>query len=153
MESRLRVAGHPIHPILVMFPLGLFAMAVIFDVAHLTGAPAMLGAVAYWTIAAGLLGGVLAALAGAVDLMFVPAGTPAKRAGVMHGLVNMGVLLLFAVIFMLRMATDDRVAGGGLLTVEILALAGAVVGAYVNGELVRLGAPAFAGPVAGHRTS
>src|SRR3712207_3541530 len=98
MESRLRVAGHPVHPVLVMFPLGLFAMAVIFDVAHFGGAPAMLGAVAYWTIAAGLVGGVLAALAGAIDLIFIPNGTAAKRAGVMHGLINMGVLLLFAVI-------------------------------------------------------
>ncbi|HEX8346213.1 MAG TPA: DUF2231 domain-containing protein [Actinoplanes sp.] len=154
MESRLRVAGHPIHPILVMFPLGLFAMAVIFDVAHLAGAPAMLGAVAYWTVAAGLIGGVLAALAGAVDLMFIPNGTAAKRAGVMHGLINMGVLLLFAVILMLRMASHDRVAGGGLLTVELLALAGAFVGAWYGGELVnRLSAPtAFAQPAAGHRT-
>jgi uncharacterized membrane protein len=154
MESRLRVAGHPIHPVLVMFPLGLFAMAVIFDVAHFAGAPAMLGAVAYWNIAAGLVGGVLAALAGAIDLIFIANGTAARRAGVMHGLINMGVLLLFAVIFMLRMASHDRVAGGGLLTVEMLALAGAVVGAWFSGELVdRLSAsPAFVRPAAGHRT-
>ena len=153
MESRLRVAGHPIHPVLMMFPLGLFAMAVIFDIANLSGAPAMLGAVAYWTVAAGLIGGVLAALAGTVDLMFIPNGTPAKRAGVMHGLINMGVLLLFAVILMLRMANHDRAAGVGLLVVEVLALGGAVVGAWFSGELVnRLGAPAFAPPVAGQRT-
>jgi hypothetical protein len=89
-----------------------------------------------------------------VDLMFIPTGTPAKRAGVLHGLINMGVLLLFAVILMLRMASHDRVAGGGLLAVELLALAGAVVGAWFSGELVnRLAAPpAFAQPAAGHRT-
>jgi uncharacterized membrane protein len=152
MESRLKVAGHPIHPILVMFPLGLFAMAVIFDIANLTGAPAMLGAVAYWNIVAGLVGGVLAALAGAVDLMFIPNGTPAKRSGVLHGLINMGVLLLFAVILILRMATHDRIAGGGLLLVEVLALAGALVGAWFTGGLNRSGAAAFARPVAGQRT-
>jgi hypothetical protein len=72
----------------------------------------------------------------------------------MHGLINMGVLLLFAVILMLRMASHDRVAGGGLLAVELLALAGAFVGAWFGGELVnRLSAPtAFAQPAAGHRT-
>src|SRR5687767_13338335 len=128
MESRLRVAGHPIHPVLVMFPLGLFAMAVIFDAANLLGGPAILGEVAYWNVAGGLLGGILVALAAAVDLAFIPSGTPAKRAGVLYGLINMGVLLLFAVIMMVRMGAGDRSAGGGLFVVELLALGATVVG-------------------------
>ena len=65
MESRLSIAGQAVQPILVMFPLGLFAMAVIFDVANLLGGPGMLGALAYWNIVAGLAGGFLAMLAGA----------------------------------------------------------------------------------------
>ena len=43
MESRLRIAGQAVQPILVAFPLGLFVMAVIFDVADLSGAPSILG--------------------------------------------------------------------------------------------------------------
>jgi uncharacterized membrane protein len=152
MESRLRVAGHPIHPVLVMFPLGLFAMAVIFDAANLLGGPAILGEVAYWNVCGGLVGGILVALAGAVDMTFIPHGTPAKRAGVMHGLINMGVLLLFAVILMVRVGSGDRSAGGGLFVVELIALGGAVVGAWFSGELVdRLSGPAFAQPAAGQR--
>ena len=106
-----------------MFPLGLFSMAVLFDLADLLGAPDIIGALAYWNIVAGLIGGVLAALANAIDLMFVRNGTPAKRIGVLQGLSNMGVLILFAVILMLRMRTPDRVASGGLFAVELLALA------------------------------
>jgi len=136
MESRLRIAGEAIQPVLVMFPLGLFAMAVIFDLADLLGAPQIIGALAYWNIVAGLVGGVLAALAGGIDLMFVRNGTRAKRIGVLRGLMNMGVLILFAVILMLRMRTPDRVAGGGLLVVELLALAAAGYGAWYCGELV-----------------
>ena len=64
MESRLKIAGQAVQPILVMFPLGLFAMAIIFDLANLAGGPSILGALAYWNIVAGLVGGVLAALAG-----------------------------------------------------------------------------------------
>ena len=137
MESRLRIAGQAVQPVLVMFPLGLFSMAVLFDLANLLGAPSIIGALAYWNIVAGLIGGVLVALAGAIDLMFVRNGTRAKRIGVLQGLMNLGVLILFAVILMLRMRTPDRVAGGGLFTVELLALGAAVFGAWYCGELVK----------------
>jgi uncharacterized membrane protein len=151
VESRLRIAGHPIQPVLVMFPLGLFVMALIFDAAHLLGGPALLGVVAYWNIGAGLIGGVLAALAGLIDLMFIPPNTRARRVGAANGLVNFGVLLFFTVILIVRMG-DNRSAGGGLFVVELVALGAAVFAAWLGGELVdRLGAPAFARPVVGHR--
>ncbi|PRY29460.1 DUF2231 domain-containing protein [Pseudosporangium ferrugineum] len=152
MESRLRIAGQAVQPVLVMFPLGLFAMAVFFDIGNLLGGPDILGALAYWNIVAGLVGGILAALATAIDVMFVRNGTPAKRIGVLQSLANMGVLILFAVILMLRMRTPDRVAGGGLLAVEILALAGAVFGAWYGGELVNRRAATFARAQAGNRS-
>jgi uncharacterized membrane protein len=144
MESRLRVAGEAVQPVLVMFPLGLFTMAVLFDIGNLLGGPDILGALAYWNIVAGLVGGVLVVLAGAIDVLLVDDGA-AKRVGVLRNLTNMGVLILFAVILMLRMRTPDRVAGGGLFTVELLALAAAVFGAWFGGELVnRRRRPAFA---------
>jgi uncharacterized membrane protein len=153
MESRLRISGQAVQPVLVMFPLGLFAMAVLFDMGNVFGGPEILGVLAYWNIVAGLIGGLLAALAGAIDVMFVRNGTPAKRKGVLIGLANMGVLLLFTVILMLRMRTPDRVAGGGLLAVELLSLAAAVFGTwYGNGLANRRTGPAFARARAGHRS-
>ena len=152
MDSRLRIAGQAVQPVLVMFPLGLFAMAVLFDLGNVFGGPDILGALAYWNVVAGLIGGVLAAAASALDLMFAR-DTLQKRAGVLQGLVNMGVLLAFAVILMVRMRTADRVAGGGLVAIEVLALAGAVFGAWYGGELVnRRRSPAFARAEAGNRT-
>jgi len=151
MESRLRIAGQAVQPVLIMFPLGLFSMAVLFDVGNLLGGPDLLGALAYWNIVAGLLGGVLTALASAIDLIFVPGGTPGKRIGVMLTLVNMGVLVLFAVILMVRMRTPDRVAGGGLLAIELVSLAAAVYGAWFGGELVNRLPAAFARARTGHR--
>src|SRR3954467_4040343 len=99
MESRLSIAGQAVQPILVMFPLGLFAMAVIFDLANLAGGPNILGALAYWNVVAGLIGGIPATLAGAIDLAFVHS-PDAKRIGVLRVLLNMGALILFAVILM-----------------------------------------------------
>ena len=136
MESRLRIAGQAVQPVLVMFPLGLFMMAVFFDIGNLLGGPDILGVLAYWNIVAGLIGGVLAGLASAIDLMFVRNRTRAKRMGVLLVLINMGVLILFAVILMLRMRSPDRVAGGGLIAVELLSLVAAVFGAWYGGELV-----------------
>jgi uncharacterized membrane protein len=144
MESRLRIAGQAVHPVLVMFPLGLFAMAVLFDMGNVLGGPDILGSLGYWNIVAGLIGGVLVALAGAIDLALMR-GTQAKRLAVLQNLVNMGVLILFAVIAMLRMQSPDRVAGAGLLMVEVVALVAAFFGAWYGGEIVnRRTAPAFA---------
>jgi uncharacterized membrane protein len=150
MESRLRIAGQAVQPILVMFPLGLFALATIFDVAHLLGAPAILGALAYWNIVAGLVSGVLAAVAGAIDVAYVRRPV-AKRIGVLRGLLNMGVLILFAVALMVRVGAPDRAAGVGLFFVELLALAIAGFGVWFGGELANGRAPAFARAAAGHR--
>jgi uncharacterized membrane protein len=135
-----------------MFPLGLFTMAVLFDVGDLMGGPNLLGSLAYWNIVGGLIGGVLTALASAVDLMFIARDSPGRRVGVGLTLVNIGVLVLFAVILMVRMRTPDRVASGGLLVIEVLSLAAAVYGAWFGGELVnRRPAGVFARAQAGHR--
>jgi uncharacterized membrane protein len=150
MESRLKIANQAVQPILVMFPLGLFSMAVIFDLATLAGAPNIVGSLAYWNVAAGLVGGVLAAIAGAIDVMFIRR-PEAKRLGALRGLLNMGVLILFAVILMVRVGAHDRVAGVGLFFVELLALAIAGFGAWFGGELANGRAPAFARAAVGHR--
>ncbi|GIE35480.1 hypothetical protein Ait01nite_085250 [Actinoplanes italicus] len=152
MESRLSVAGQAVQPILVMFPLGLFAMAVMFDMADLLGGPSILGALAYWNVVAGLVGGALAAVAGAVDVMFVRRSQD-RRLGALRSLINMGVLVVFAVIAMLRVQADDRVVGGGLFTVELLALGLAAFGAWFGGELANGRPPAFAKAAVGARAA
>jgi uncharacterized membrane protein len=131
MESRLSVAGNPIHPMLVMFPLGLLVTAAIFDVAHLAGAPALLGTVAYWHVIAGIVGGVFAGIAGMVDILATRYGSRARRTAVTYSLVNLGVILLFAVILMVRMRDPHRAVGGGLLALELVVLAlGTVLGRF-----------------------
>lgn len=150
MESRLSIAGQAVQPILVMFPLGLFTMAVIFDVANLSGGPGMLGALAYWNIVAGLAGGFLALVAGVIDLAFVRRPT-ARRVGVLRVLVNMGVLFLFAVILMVRVGAHDRAAGVGLLVIELLALGVSGFGLWFGGELANGRMPAFAKAAAQNR--
>lgn len=150
MESRLSIAGQAVQPILVLFPLGLFTMAVIFDIANLLGGPGMLGTLAYWNIVAGLAAGSLALLAGAIDLAFVRRPV-AKRLGVLRVLLNMGVLFLFAVILMVRVGSPDRAAGVGLFFIELLALAVSGFGAWFAGALANGHTPVFAKAAVGNK--
>src|SRR3954468_8217971 len=120
MDHRLRIAGHAVQPVLVMFPLGLFALAVVFDAGNQCGGPVFLASLAYWNIVGGLISGIIAALVSGIDLAMLRAGTAAKRTGLMLELINLSVLVVFAVVLMVRMRTTERLAGGGLLAIEIV---------------------------------
>ncbi|MEW2473138.1 DUF2231 domain-containing protein [Micromonospora gifhornensis] len=140
MESRLKVLGHPVHPMLVMFPAALLITAVLFDVIDTVGGPDFLGEVAYWNITVGLIGGLLAAAAGLFDLLAIPAGTRAKRVALTHAAANVAVILLFAAVWVVRLNADSRAAGGALIAIEVVALGILSVSAWLGGELVdRLG--------------
>ncbi|RKN48699.1 DUF2231 domain-containing protein [Micromonospora endolithica] len=140
MESRLKVLGHPVHPMLVMFPVGLLVTAVFFDLVDTVGGPDFLGEVAYWNITVGLVVGLLAAIAGTFDLLAIPAGTRAKRVALTHAAANVAVILLFAAVWVVRLNADSRAAGGALIAIEVVALAILGVSAWLGGELVdRLG--------------
>ena len=82
MDSRAKLLGHPIHQMLIVFPLGLLAMAIIFDVLALAFANGYWSEIAFWMIAAGVVTGLLAAPFGAIDWFAIPSGTRAKRIGV-----------------------------------------------------------------------
>lgn len=140
MESRVKALGHPVHPMLVMFPLGLLVTAVVFDLVDLVGGPEVLGEVAFWNITVGLAVGLLAAAAGLIDFLAIPGGTRAKRVGTMHGLLNAALIVIFAIVWLVRLGADGRDAGTGLFVVELIALGVGGVSAWFGGELVdRLG--------------
>ena len=139
MESKAKVLGHALHPMLIVFPLGLLATSVIFDViAALRGVPSLYLA-SYWMILAGVIGGVIAALVGTIDWLAIPAGTRAKNVGMWHGITNAVVIILFAASWVLRMQAPSEPP---LLprVIAILALCCSGLAAWLGGELVdRLG--------------
>ena len=140
MESRVRALGHPVHPMLIVFPLGLLVTAVVFDLLHLVSDNEVFGQVGYWNIAAGIIGALLAAATGVADWTKIPADTRAKRVGLMHGAANTVVLLLFVLVWILRSDNPAHTVSGGLFAVEVVAIAISGVAAWLGGELVdRLG--------------
>jgi uncharacterized membrane protein len=138
MGSRLRLRGNAVQPLLLMFPLGLVAVAIIFDVSHLGGAPAILGTVAYWNIVAGLVGGGLTAAVLWIDSRSTP-HRAAARLGVFRFLLDLAVLIVFAVVLLLRVRTADRTADPGVVAVELAGMLTAGFAAWFGG---RLGEPA-----------
>lgn len=139
MDSRVKLLGHSVHQQLIVFPLGLLATAVAFDLVNLfTDRPTM-ALVAYWLIVAGVIGGLLAAPFGSIDWLAIPKGTRAKWIGAAHGTTNLTVVLLFAASWWLRAGTE--VDPPALARAAAYLGAGlALVGAWLGGELVaRLG--------------
>ncbi|MFL6427464.1 MAG: DUF2231 domain-containing protein [Acidobacteriaceae bacterium] len=139
MESRAKLLGHPIHPILIVFPLGLLATAVAFDIVALAQNDSSWYRVSFWMIAAGIIGGLCAALFGLIDWAAIPTGTRAKRVGLLHGGTNVLVVLLFIASWWIRQA-NGQIPSSYALTFSFIAVVLALVGGWLGGELVdRLG--------------
>lgn len=138
MKSRARFLGHPVHQMLVVFPLGLLAATVVFDLVGILAGGGDWPLVAYWTMAAGIAGALLAAPFGLVDWLAIPRGTRASRIGALHGIGNAVVSLMFAGSWLLRDPADDP--GVVALALSFGGAGLALVTAWLGGELVsRLG--------------
>jgi uncharacterized membrane protein len=139
MQSRVKLAGHPVHPMLIVFPLGLLYTAAAFDIIYLVTSAMRWTEVAYYMIGAGVIGGLTAAIPGWVDWAAIPARTRAKRVGLAHGVGNVIVLGLFALSWMLR-RPDPSQPPTGAIVAGVLGVVLISATAWLGGELVeRLG--------------
>jgi uncharacterized membrane protein len=139
MESRAKLFGHPIHQMLVVFPLGLLATALVFDVMHLVTGNGYWSEIAYWMIAAGVITGLLSAPFGFIDWLAIPGGTRAKRVGAIHGIGNVIVVLLYAGSWLIR-RDDPRSPEALAYALAFLGGGLAMFTGWLGGELVdRLG--------------
>jgi uncharacterized membrane protein len=140
MESKAKLLGHPVHPMLIVLPLGLFIGAVVFDGLYLWRGDSTFAAIGYWNIAGGIFGGLLAAVFGLIDWIAIPRGTRAKRIGLLHGSINVVVVVLFALALWSRTSADHVRPGVAVYLLEVMALVLGGVSAWLGGELVdRLG--------------
>lgn len=140
MKSKAKLFGHAIHPIMIVFPFGFLTGAVVFDLIYLFSGNLDMRTVAYWMLTAGIVGGLLAAPFGWIDWFAIPSETRAKSVGLLHGVGNMIVVLLFIGSWALRTYSTDNVT---FILQYVLSFAGiglALVTGWLGGELVeRLG--------------
>lgn len=143
MQRRFRVLGFPIHPALTVFPLALLTTGVAFDVLHQLRTTELIGdrrytgfwaVFAYWLIATGIVGGLVAAPFGLLDWLSFPRGTRAKVLGRWHGLGNTIVLAVFGVSWWLR-RDDPENPGTIAFALGLLGLGLVVLTAWLGLEI------------------
>ena len=107
MRSKVHFKSHPLHPILVSFPLAFFTGTLLFHLAGwLLDKPALLSTSYYLNIA-GVGFAVLAAIPGLIDFLFtLPPKSSGKKRAATHGITNVTMLLIFTVAFFYRRNAD-----------------------------------------------
>jgi uncharacterized membrane protein len=127
--------GHPLHPALIAVPIGAWVAALVFDIgSHLVddGHPLVVGA--RWLMALGVVGAVVAAAVGLLDLLAIPTGTAVFRTALLHMSLNLIVTVAYLLNFLLRPADAATVPPGWLaLSAASIVLLGA--GGYLGGKL------------------
>jgi uncharacterized membrane protein len=140
MESRSKIFGHPIHPVLVTLPVGLFITAVVCDIIYLITRNTFFNVVAYYDIIIGIIGGLTAAIFGFRDWLALPHGTRARRIGGMHGIGNVILVVLFLVTWLLRMPNANFTPTTLALVFSFGGILLGLLTAWLGGEMVyRLG--------------
>jgi len=138
MKSNAAIAGHPLHPILVAVPIGLWTFAFAADLIFLfLSQNYAWKQTAFFCIGGGLVGAVAAAAPGLVDYAGITGKGRLKRIAVAHLLLNIGSLAIFGTSFWLRW-NEQAAQSSGLLPV-ILAGVGVLfvgVAGWYGGEMV-----------------
>jgi uncharacterized membrane protein len=135
MRAKARLLGHPIHPMLIVFPLGLLTVAAIFDLIYAFTHNGHWADLSYWMIASGIIGGLIAAVFGVVDWFGIPEGTRAKYIGLIHGLSNVVVLILFIVSWFMR-RPNPAAPGMTAMMLGWIGIVIALFASWLGGELV-----------------
>jgi uncharacterized membrane protein len=132
MATPASIKGHPLHVILVPIPIGLWVFALVADVVAAVTGSAEWRTVAFYAIAGGVVGALLAAVPGFIDL-FSMSNPKVKKIGLTHMALNLAAVLFFLLNFVLRLSSEGH-AGPMALTV----LGNVLIGfsGWLGGEMV-----------------
>jgi uncharacterized membrane protein len=135
MSTRATVAGHPIHPMLVTLPIGLWVFSLVCDFGFVLTGDERWAVTAYFTLGGGIAGALLAAVPGLIDLLGMH-DAHAKRIGTYHLVLNLAIVAAQVASFWLR-------TQGGLTEVlprgiSIVAVAALIAAGWLGGHLVHV---------------
>ena len=133
ITSSVAIAGHPIHPIIVVFPVAFLTGAAGADLGYWLTKDFFWARASTWLIGLGLVAGILAALIGMLDFFKVPR-VRKRTAGWAHMIVNIAALVLSAINFWLRSGTPEFIVPiGAIISLLVATLLG--IGGWYGGEL------------------
>lgn len=133
MRTPASIARHPIHPMLVPIPIGLWLFSLVADLIHAGGStnPAWT-TVAFYCMGGGIVGALAAAVPGLIDLLSLPPGP--RRTAITHMTINLTVVVLYAINFWMRMSapeSPDKLVWLSLLSIGLLTISG-----WLGGKMV-----------------
>jgi uncharacterized membrane protein len=135
LRSTAAIAGHPLHPLLVTFPIAFLVGALLSDLAYQATGDVFWARASIWLIGAGLAFGVLAALTGLIDFV----GSDRIRSLSLawyHFIGNALALILSAISFYLRFFDEAAVVTVTELLLSILVVVIFAVTGWLGGEMV-----------------
>ena len=138
MQSRASIKGHPIHPMLIPFPIALWATSFIVDVLFYFVRHPTLLVISKFMLAGGCIAALAAAVVGIIDWLAIEKGQ-VKRVADWHARFNFGALVVFAVSLFLRMGSYSQMVGRRLTIPFLLSLVGVIlisISGWLGGELV-----------------
>ena len=128
------LAGHPLHPILIVGPAGLLPFSFVMDLMHRATGEESYNHAAYHSMLAGIATGLAAGSAGAVDYLSIPEESRTKRTANTHAALNAAVMVLYGV----NMAMRERDEAPSALSVALsgIGTAGLLLSAWFGGHMV-----------------
>lgn len=142
MESKARIARHPVHPILVVFPIALFILSFIFDIVHYWTDNGLWATISFWNMVAGIVGALAAAVPGLIDYLKLDMSSDARQTATVHMVMNLMLVGLYVVNAILRYDAVDTavVQAAAVPTLPfILSIFGVVllsISGWLGGQLV-----------------
>lgn len=135
MSTRVTVAGHPIHPMLVTLPIGLWVFSLVCDFGYVITGDERWAITAYFTLGGGIVGALLAAVPGLLDLLGIH-DARAQRVGRYHLVLNLAIVVAQALSFWLR--TQDGLADVLPRGISIVAVVALIISGWLGGHLVHV---------------
>ncbi len=139
MASPASIGGHPIHPMLIPFPIALWVFSLVADVVYLwRGNPVWKDWIAFYALLAGCIGAAAAAVPGLIDWLSITDKAVVKLAN-WHARLNVIALLVFATSFYLRTTSGASLVGGSYTIPVTLSVLGVVlisISGWLGGEMV-----------------
>jgi uncharacterized membrane protein len=121
MYSKARIGGHPIHPMLIAFPVALYVATVATLIAHVATGDSFWYRVAMWSNISGVVMAAVAAVPGLIDLLHLPRHSRARATGLRHAAFNVLALVLFAIsaVILIRNAGGTLNIASGRYELEV----------------------------------
>jgi uncharacterized membrane protein len=138
MRTPASIGKHPVHPMLVVFPIGLWIFSLVCDLIGLVvDAPQVWFTVAFFTMVGGLIGALLAAVPGLIDLLYYKGGKPPlKRIALTHMAINLSAVALYIINVVMRIGAHGDMRIPILLSLIGVAMIG--VSGWLGGQMVHV---------------